>query len=87
MTLEKTVNGHAASKTGGMTSFTNSIAARQRWTRSHIVRTSITDSMYDDDIGMVTKDVSSHLIPAKMKKNLEDIRNIMNSHIKQHQSV
>ena len=54
-------HAHAASRTGGITSFTNSIAARQRWTRSHTVKTSITSSMYDD-IGMVKKERMCHLI-------------------------
>jgi len=35
LTLEQTVNADAARKLTGITYFTNSISARQRWARSH----------------------------------------------------
>ena len=61
----KQLNGLAASKTVGISSFTISIAARQCWIRSHSVRTSITSSMYDD-IVIVKEDVPSELKPVKI---------------------
>lgn len=41
LTLEQTVNANAANKLTGITAFTNSLCARQRWSETHSVRTAI----------------------------------------------
>lgn len=41
LTLEQTVNANAANKLTGITAFTNSLCARQRWSETHTVRTAI----------------------------------------------
>ena len=41
LTLEQTINAVAACQRSGIISLTNSISARQRWTQSHSIRTSI----------------------------------------------
>lgn len=41
ITLEQTINANAANKLTGISSFTNSIYARQRWSETHVIRTAI----------------------------------------------
>lgn len=41
LTLEQTINADAANKLTGILHFTNSIAAHQRWCRSHSLRSAI----------------------------------------------
>lgn len=41
LTLEQTVNANAANKLTGISSFTNSISARQKWSETHSIRTEI----------------------------------------------
>lgn len=41
LTLEQTINANAANKLTGITAFTNSLAARQRWSETHSARTTI----------------------------------------------
>lgn len=47
LTLEQTVNANAANKLTGISSFTNSIYARQRWSETHITRTTLTAHLLD----------------------------------------
>lgn len=41
LTLEQTINSNAANKLTGISAFTNSIGARQRWSETHTARTAI----------------------------------------------
>lgn len=41
LTLEQTINANAANKLTGITAFTNSLHARQRWSETHTIRTAI----------------------------------------------
>lgn len=41
LTLEQTINANAGNKLTGITSFTNSLCARQRWSETHYARTAI----------------------------------------------
>lgn len=41
LTLEQTINLNAANKLTGITAFTNSLNARQRWSETHAVRTAV----------------------------------------------
>lgn len=47
LTLEQTVNADAARRLTGITHFTNSISARQRWARSHGIRSTIISHVFD----------------------------------------
>nr|XP_014098637.1 uncharacterized protein LOC106623591 [Bactrocera oleae] len=42
LTLEQTINADAANKLTEISNITNSISARQRWCRSHTIRSTIT---------------------------------------------
>lgn len=47
LTLEQTVNANAANKLTGISSFTNSIYARQRWSETHFIRTAIITHLFE----------------------------------------
>lgn len=47
ITLEQTINANASNRLTGITSFTNSISARQRWSETHGIRMSIESNFYD----------------------------------------
>ena len=69
LTLEQTINADAASQKTGISYITNSLSARQRWTESHFLRTTIiTDVM--EDLSLTKKeDVTQDLQPSKIRKN------------------
>ncbi|GFV03418.1 uncharacterized protein TNCV_596261 [Trichonephila clavipes] len=48
LTLEQTINAEAARHLSGITYFTNSLAARQRWTKSHSIRASVISHVLDN---------------------------------------
>lgn len=48
LTLEQTINADAANKLTGIIHSTNSISARQRWCKSHSLRTSIISHVLDE---------------------------------------
>ena len=76
LTLEQTVNANAASQKTRITSFTNSISARQRWAHSHSLSVTVLSHLMDR-LGLNKKDdVSSDLKPAQIKKNCNDIISI-----------
>lgn len=45
LTLEQTINADAANKLSGVSHMTNSISARQRWCKSHTLRSTIISHM------------------------------------------
>lgn len=47
LTLEQTYNADAARRLTGVTQFTNSISARQRWARSHGIRSTVISFVFD----------------------------------------
>lgn len=48
LALEQTVNADAARRLTGITHFTNSISARQRWSKSHSIRSTIISHVYNE---------------------------------------
>uniref|UniRef100_A0A2H1WQX5 SFRICE_024036 n=1 Tax=Spodoptera frugiperda TaxID=7108 RepID=A0A2H1WQX5_SPOFR len=47
LTLEQTINADAARRLSGIAHFTNSIAARQRWTKTHSIRAALISHVLD----------------------------------------
>jgi len=47
LTLEQTINADASRRLTGITHFTNSISARQRWSKSHSIRSTVVSHTYD----------------------------------------
>ena len=62
----------------GISAITNSISARQRWTQSHFIRTSIISYVFED-LGMTKKeDLSQDLKPSRIRQNSHDLCLIVN---------
>lgn len=59
LTLEQTINADAGNTLTGVSHFTNSISARQRWALSHSIRTKVISKVLDD-IHLSKKDDTSH---------------------------
>ena len=79
LTLEQTVNADAASQKTGISYFTNSISARQRWADSHFVRMEVLSEVLNK-LDMTTKeDVSQDLKPNRIMKNTRDLEKILRS--------
>ncbi|XP_032457827.1 uncharacterized protein LOC116417096 isoform X1 [Nasonia vitripennis] len=77
LTLEQTVNADAARRLTGVTHFTNSINARQRWSKSHSIRSTLISYTYEE-IGLkkaqdITGDVEKHQI----KKDSVQLQNFI----------
>ena len=76
LTLEQTVNADAASQKTGISYFTNSISARQRWADSHFGGFSEVLNKLD----ITTKeDISQELKPNRIMKNTRDLEKIVRS--------
>ncbi|GFY36060.1 uncharacterized protein TNCV_4844321 [Trichonephila clavipes] len=70
LTLEQTINADAARTLTGIAHLTNSISARQRWARSHDIRSTIITHVLEE-IGITKKqDISTELQPHNIKKKL-----------------
>ncbi|KAK6168761.1 hypothetical protein SNE40_019944 [Patella caerulea] len=69
ITLEQTVNADAANRFSGISSFTNSIAARQRWSMSHYMRATIVGHVFEHLGISRAEDVTSELRQANIEKN------------------
>lgn len=82
MTLEQTINADAASKYRGISCFTNSLGARQRWAKSHYLRTSICSNFFNK-IGLtkvedVSLDVSYDLCENSKKRSHKQLDKLKN---------
>lgn len=77
LTLEQTINADGAKRLTGVIHFTNSISARQRWARSHGIRSSIISHVYEDIRLRKSQDITSDLEPNKMKKHVALVQNVM----------
>lgn len=78
ITLEQTINADAANSMTGITHFTNSISARQRWSLSHSMRTKILSKLLEE-INITSKDDVSHeLKQNRIYKDREALNNILN---------
>uniref|UniRef100_A0A6P7FRI3 Uncharacterized protein LOC114331907 n=1 Tax=Diabrotica virgifera virgifera TaxID=50390 RepID=A0A6P7FRI3_DIAVI len=66
LTLEQTVNADAARRLTGVTHFTNSISARQRWAKSSCIHTTIVSHVLDCTGLKQCQDVTSDLEKSKI---------------------
>ncbi|GFX95136.1 hypothetical protein TNCV_3605951 [Trichonephila clavipes] len=84
LTLETTINAEAARCLSGIAHFTNSLAARQRWTKSHSIRAIIISHVLDVCGLKQLQDVSADLQPNRIKiygKQLSDFNEIFENNI------
>lgn len=84
LTLEQTINADAANSLTGISHFTNSITARQRWALSHSIRTKIISVVLQElwmtDENDTIKELESHRIN-KDRRCLETIIDTINKNI------
>ncbi|GFV56687.1 uncharacterized protein TNCV_4651831 [Trichonephila clavipes] len=83
-TLETTINAEAARCLSGIAHFTNSLAARQRWTKSHSIRAIIISHVLDVCGLKQLQDVSADLQPNRIKiygKQLSDFNEMFENNI------
>ena len=77
LTLEETINVDALSQKTSITSLTNCMGTRQRWARSHFLRSKVISYIFDK-VGMSKKeDVTQNVRPNQIKKNNKHFQNIM----------
>ena len=67
--LEETINLDAANSITGISHITNSIAARQRWCKSHSFRTSVLTNVMQDLSMRAKQDVSADLHENRIRKS------------------
>ena len=71
LTLGQTINADVASQHLGISTFTDSISARQHWADSHFLRTSILSNLFNQ-IGLTKKDdVSEHRNLTGLKRTMQ----------------
>lgn len=74
LVLEQTINADAARRLSGIIQFTNSISARQRWARSHNIRSTIISSVYEDLDLQKNQDVTGELTNHTIKTNAKQLQ-------------
>ncbi|CAH2109150.1 unnamed protein product [Euphydryas editha] len=77
LSLEQTINADAGNTLTGVTHFTNSISARQKWALSHGMRTKILTSV-KEETGLLSKDDTSRCLQEnQIKKDKRHLNNII----------
>lgn len=67
ISMEQTINADAAKRLSGIAHFTNSLAARQRWTKSHSIRAALISHVLDVCCLRYLQDVTVELQPNRIK--------------------
>ncbi|CAH1100731.1 unnamed protein product [Psylliodes chrysocephalus] len=78
LTLEQTINTDAARRLSGISDFTNSIAARQRWTKSHSIRAVLISHVLDVCGLKQNQDVTADLKPSRIKMYAKQVTDFLN---------
>ena len=79
LTLEQTVNANAANKMTGISAFTNSITARQRWAVSHSQRTQLISHVMEEAGIAKKEDITSQLRASKIIADCKNVKKLMNT--------
>ncbi|CAF4952709.1 unnamed protein product [Pieris macdunnoughi] len=82
LTLEQTINADAANKLTGIMHTTNSISARQRWCKSHSIRSTIISHIMEQTGLKKSQDITADLEKSRIKRNSLQLENVV-SNIKQ----
>lgn len=82
LTLEQTINADAANKLTGVSYTTNSIKARQRWCKSHSIRSKIIAHVMEEVDLRPDQDVTADLEQSRINRHSMQLENCIN-HIKQ----
>lgn len=75
--LEQTINADAANKLTGISHMTNSISARQRWCKSHSMRSSIIAHVLEETGIRKRQDVTADLERNRIEKSQLQIENFI----------
>lgn len=79
LTLEQTINADAAKSLTGISHFTNSISARQRWCNSHSLRTAIVSHVLEEAGLTKPQDVTADLQQSRIVKSSLQVKRFMNA--------
>lgn len=74
LTLEQTINADTANKLTGIVNNTNSISARQRWCKSHSIRSTIISHVLQLTGLNKSQDNAADLEPSRIKKSTVQLR-------------
>lgn len=77
LTLEQTINADAASKASGIVNITNSFSARQKWSITHSLRTSVTSTMMEFCDIKSTDDITHDLKNSTIQKSTKNLQTVM----------
>nr|CAH7764794.1 unnamed protein product [Callosobruchus chinensis] len=75
LTLEQTINADAANKLTGVSHTTNSISARQRWCKSHTLRSTIISHTMEQAGLRKRQDITADLQKSRINKNSQQLLN------------
>lgn len=78
LTLEQTINADAAKRLVGIINFTNSISARQRWSLSHQIRSTIISYTYETTGLRKRQDVTADLENNHIQKDAKQLKKFIN---------
>ncbi|CAG5085062.1 Protein of unknown function [Cotesia congregata] len=79
LTLEQTINAEAVKRLVGIINFTNSISARQRWCKSHEIRSSVISHTYEVTGLQKRQDVTNDLEKHNIKRDTKLLKNFISS--------
>lgn len=77
LTLEQTINADASRRLTGITHFTNSISARQRWSKSHSIRSTVVSHTYDITGLKKAQDITGDLEKHQIQKDSIQLQNFI----------
>ncbi|CAH1173831.1 unnamed protein product [Phaedon cochleariae] len=79
LTSEQTINADAANKLTGVSHMTNSISARQRWCKSHTLRSTIISHTMDQTGLRKVQDITADLQKSRITKNSQQVHNFIDN--------
>lgn len=79
LTLEQTINADAGRRLTGVIHFTNSIFARQRWSKSHQIRSTVISHTYEATGLRKRQDVTADLKNYNIKRDSKHIQSFINT--------
>lgn len=79
MTLAQTINADAARRLTGVLHFTNSISARQRWSKIHDIRSTVKSHVYEEKDLQRSQDVTTDLETYQIKNNSTQLQSFVST--------
>jgi hypothetical protein len=76
-TFETTINADPANKLTGISHMTNSISARQRWCKSHSIRSTITAHVMEETGLRPVQDITADLERSRINRHSLQLQNLI----------